>query len=228
MLFIDQMLHACDDVRLVCVYSAFSPGVCRVCAQEKGKGQLQQLQEDADQVVVIMQKNFNKVGEREEKLEELDKRADALLKSVNMNLLNALVCLGFIETIFKQLLSSSTKHHLLSFRCSRSYCMWVAKMSAMLLRCRRLHHHHHHTALAVVKLYLAYNWKHVIWNLQWFCSYFSQGKQFRKSTRKLKQKTETENARLRCKNWRVIAGVVALIIIITIIIIIIIAVLWPR
>ncbi|XP_017307475.1 vesicle-associated membrane protein 3 [Ictalurus punctatus] len=102
---------------------------------EKGKGQLQQLQEDADQVVVIMQKNFNKVGEREEKLEELDKRADALLET---------------------------------------------------------------------------------------------GKQFRKSTRKLKQKTETENARLRCKNWRVIAGVVALIIIITIVIIIIIAVLWPR
>ncbi|XP_053466469.1 vesicle-associated membrane protein 3-like isoform X1 [Ictalurus furcatus] len=132
MLFIDQMLHACDDVRLVCVYSAFSPSMCPVCVQEKGKGQLQQLQEDADQVVVIMQQNFNKVGEREEKLEELDKRADALLKS---------------------------------------------------------------------------------------------GKQFRKSTRKVRRKTETENARLRCKNWRVIAGIVVLIIIITIIII---AVLWPR
>ncbi|XP_026795899.2 synaptobrevin-1 [Pangasianodon hypophthalmus] len=48
---------------------------------EKGESRVQQLQEDVEEVRVIMQDNIEKAREREGKLEELDERAESMLKS---------------------------------------------------------------------------------------------------------------------------------------------------
>ncbi|XP_060763582.1 vesicle-associated membrane protein 4-like [Neoarius graeffei] len=48
--------------------------------KKKGESQLQQVQENVEEVQTIMQENFTRVGEREGKLEELDDRAEILLK----------------------------------------------------------------------------------------------------------------------------------------------------
>lgn len=52
--------------------------------QENGQSRLRQAQEDVEEIKVIMLDNMNKVDERQEKLGELEDRADKLLEKVEL------------------------------------------------------------------------------------------------------------------------------------------------
>lgn len=58
-------------------------GSC-LCVQEEQQSLLQNLHQDLEDVVVVMQENVRKARERGENLEELDHRADELLKCVGV------------------------------------------------------------------------------------------------------------------------------------------------
>lgn len=64
---------------LCCVF------VLCVYVQAEGPSRLQQLKKDTEEIQDIMLDNVIRAGERKERLEELDNRAEELLKHVNTN-----------------------------------------------------------------------------------------------------------------------------------------------
>lgn len=74
--------------------------MCVLIGQENGKSRLEQTQEEAEEVKVIMLDNMDKVNERSGKLSELEDRADVLLEKVSRGVSEKLSKWKNISVIF--------------------------------------------------------------------------------------------------------------------------------